>query len=74
VITRIQITNGYIPGNDIVLGLYRNQELVSFYTLPAGTQNTLISGLSVIINTNDYITVNVVSGSGRNLTMVLLSV
>ena len=73
-ITSAQITNGTVAGSDIMLGLYRNRVFMTFLTLPTGQQTTIISGLNISINTNDYITVNVVSGSGKNLTLVLLSI
>lgn len=73
-IRSVQITNGAVAGVDIMLGLYRNNDFLSFLTLPAGYQTTRITNLSIDINTNDYITVNVVAGSGKNLTMTLLSI
>lgn len=73
-IKSIQITNGTVAGVDIMLGLYRNTDFMGFFTLPQGLQTTRITGLDLLINTNDYITVNVVAGNGRNLNMVLLSV
>lgn len=72
-ITRVQITNSTVAGSDIMLGLYRNNVFLEFFTLPTGQQSVTISGVNISINTNDYITVNVVAGSGKNLTMVLLS-
>lgn len=72
-ITRVQITNSGVAGSDIMLGLYRNNVFLEFFTLPTGQQSVVISGVNISINTNDYITVNVVAGSGKNLTMVLLS-
>lgn len=70
-INKVQITNGEIAGVDIMLGLYRNNDLLTFLTLSAGQLSTIISGLNFQINTNDYITVNVVAGSGKNLTMAM---
>lgn len=71
IINRIQITNGQVAGVDIMLGLYRNNDLLTFLTLPAGQITITITGLNFQINTNDYITVNVVAGSGKNLTMAM---
>lgn len=68
-IRRIQITNGEVAGVDIMLGLYKNNDLIIFVTLPAGNVTTTITGLSYYIQTNDFITVNVVAGSGKNLMM-----
>ena len=73
-IKSVQITNGTVAGVDIMLGLYRNSDFMGFFTLPQGRQTTTITDVNLLINTNDYITVNVVAGNGRNLNMVLLSV
>ena len=72
-ITRAQITNGETAGVDIMLGLYKNNDLITFLTLPAGKLTTVIAGINHLIQTNDYITVNVVSGSGKNLMMTLFN-
>lgn len=72
-IRTVQLTNGGLALTDIMLGLYRNNELLNFFTLTAGRISTTFGNLSYSINTNDYITVNVVSGSGKNFTMTLLS-
>ena len=74
IIRSAQITNGTVASVDIMLGLYRNNDFLAFLTLPTGRQTTVVTGLDIAINTNDYITVNVVAGSGRNLSMTLLSV
>lgn len=73
VIRTVQLTNGGLALTDIMLGLYRNNELLSFFTLGAGKISSTIGNLNYSINSNDYITVNVVSGSGKNFTMTLLS-
>jgi hypothetical protein len=70
-LTKIQITNGEIASSDIMLGLYKNNELITFVTLPSGSVSTTITGLSYYIQTNDFITVNVVAGAGKNLMMTL---
>jgi hypothetical protein len=70
-ITKVQITNGEVAGVDIMLGLYKNNELITFLTLPSGNISTTITGLSFYIQTNDYITVNVVAGAGKNLMMTI---
>ena len=70
-ITRVQITNGETAGVDIMLGLYKNNELITFLTLPSGDISKTITGINHLIQINDYITVNVVSGSGKNLMMTI---
>jgi hypothetical protein len=70
-ITRVQITNGETAGVDIMLGLYKNNDLITFLTLPAGSITKTITDINHLIQTNDYITVNVVSGSGKNLMMTI---
>ena len=70
-ITKVQITNGGVAGVDIMLGLYKNNELITFLTLPSGNITITITGINHLIQTNDYITVNVVSGSGKNLMMTI---
>lgn len=72
-ITKVQITNGETAGVDIMLGLYKNNDLITFLTLPSGNITTTINGINHLIQTNDYITVNVVAGSGKNLMMTLFN-
>ena len=73
-IKKVQVTNGETAGVDIMLGLYKNNDLMTFVTLPAGLTSTTISGLNLEIRPNDYITVNVVSGAGKNLMMTMFNV
>jgi len=73
-IKKIQVTNGETAGVDIMLGLYRNSELLTFLTLPAGLITSTITGLNLEIRNNDYITVNVVAGAGKNLMMTMFDV
>jgi hypothetical protein len=73
-IKKIQITNGEVAGTDIMLGIYKNNDLITFVTLPTGNITTTISGLNHLIQTNDYITVNVVAGFGKNLTMTMFNI
>jgi hypothetical protein len=61
-------------GSDLMVGLYRNNELLNFFTIPAGNYTYKYSGLNYTINTNDYVTVNVVAGSGENFSMGLFNI
>jgi hypothetical protein len=72
-ITKVQITNGEIASTDIMIGIYKNNDLITFLTLPVGNVTTTITGLNHYIQNNDYITVNVVAGSGKNLMMTLFN-
>ena len=47
---------------------------MTFLTLPVGLTTTTVTGLNLEIRPNDYITVNVVSGSGKNLMMTMFNV
>jgi hypothetical protein len=73
VIRSVQLTNGQQVGSDLMVGLYRNNDLLSFFTIPAGQITSTYTSLNYTISTNDYITVNVVAGSGINFSMALLS-
>jgi hypothetical protein len=72
-IRTIQLTNGKRVGGDLMVGLYRNNDLLGFYTIPSGFITYTYSGLDFPINTNDYITVNVVAGMGENFSMGLFN-
>ena len=73
-IKKVQITNGETAGVDIMLGLYRNNDLLTFLTLPSGYTTTTVTGLNLEIRNNDYITVNVVAGAGKNLMMTMFDI
>jgi hypothetical protein len=72
IIRSLQITNGKRVTTDLMLGLYRNSELLGFYIITNGQYTAKYTGLSHTIRTDDYLTVNVVAGSGINLSMILL--
>lgn len=74
VVRSVQLTNGRAVGADLMVGLYRNNELLNFFTIPAGNYTYKYSGLNYTINTNDYLTVNVVAGSGENFSMGLFNI
>jgi hypothetical protein len=75
VIRSLQLTNGVgRVGMDLMVGLYRNNDLLGFYSIPAGQITQKYTGLSHNITTNDYITVNVAAGSGANFSMSMFGV
>lgn len=74
VVRSVQLTNSRAVGTDLMVGLYRNNELLNFFTIPAGNYTYKYSGLNYTINTNDYVTVNVVAGSGENFSMGLFNI
>jgi hypothetical protein len=73
VVTAVQMNVGQIVTQDLMVGLYRNGELLNFFTIPAGKFSAKYNGFSYTLTTNDYVTVNVVAGQGTNLSMALLS-
>jgi hypothetical protein len=70
-IRSVILTNSSIVANDLMVGLYRNNELLNFFTIPSGYFTYTYSNLNFVLNTNDYITVNVVAGSGSIFSMSL---
>jgi hypothetical protein len=54
--------------------LYRNQSYVDSFVIPAGTYTSKYTGLNYIIQPNEFYTVSVVSGAGKNLSMGLYNV
>jgi hypothetical protein len=73
-IKSVQLTNGQAVGTDLTVGLYRNNELLGFYSIPAGQITAKVSTGSFRITTSDYITVNVVAGQGLNFSLALLNI
>jgi hypothetical protein len=73
-IRSVRLTNGKIAGVDLTVGLYRNGTLLNFFTLPAGYFTYAYEDLAYPININDYLTVNVVSGSGVNFSLALFNI
>jgi hypothetical protein len=70
----VRLANSVRTGADLMVGLYRNDALLQFFTIPAGQITATYSGLNYTINTTDYIKVNIVAGAGSNFTLTLLSV
>jgi hypothetical protein len=71
-IKSVQLTTGARVGTDLMIGLYRNGDLLNFFTLHAGRFTTTITGLNYQITINDVLTVNVIAGSATNLALALM--
>jgi hypothetical protein len=69
----VVMVNATPVGTDLTVGLYRNGELLNFFTLTAGNFKAVFSGFEYRITSSDYITVNVVSGQGLNFNLALLN-
>lgn len=74
IVRSVRLTNGKAVGVDLIVGLYRNGTLLNFFTLPAGYFTYAYGSLEYAINTNDYLTVNVVGGQGLNFSMALFNI
>lgn len=70
----VLLTNGGVVwGQDLMVALYRNDTLLNFFSIPNGNFKAVYSNLTYTINTNDYLTVSVVSGKGMNFSMNLFN-
>ena len=69
----IVMVNAGAVGTDLTVGLYRNGELLNFFTLTAGNFKAVFSGFEYQITPSDYITVSVVAGQGLNFNLALLN-
>lgn len=58
----------------VTAGLYRNGQLLQFFTLPSGYQHIAINTTPTILFANDNLTVSIVAGNGTNYTMSLLNI
>ena len=74
VLRSVQMTNGNVVNQDLMAGLYRNGQLLGFYTLPGGSQSISINTGDIILFANDNLTVSIVSGNGNNLSFMLLNI
>jgi hypothetical protein len=72
-IRAIQLVNGQPVMGDLMVGLYRNNEFLNFFSIPSGQFTAKYSGFEYRITPGDYITVNVVGGRGLNFNMALLN-
>lgn len=73
-IKSITLTVGNILQSDLIVGLYRNNEFLQFFTISSGTTYAKYTGLNYIIQVNESYTVNVVAGNGTNLAMALFNI
>jgi len=70
----VNISVGSGSTSDIMAGLYRNNSLISFFTLPAGYQNLWINSPITTLYVNDRLTVSIETGQGLNFSMELLNI
>jgi hypothetical protein len=63
-----------IVPQDLMVGLYRNNQFLQFFTITAGTNYAKYSDLNYIIQTDESYTVNVVAGNATNLSMALFNI
>lgn len=69
----VVMVNARPVSTDLTVGLYRNGELLNFFTLTAGNFKAVFSEFEYRITSSDYITVNVVAGQGLNFNLALLN-
>jgi hypothetical protein len=70
-ITKVQLTNESAVTGNLVIGLNKNGSQLTTYTLSSGNYTQTYTGQNYAITSSDYITVDVVSGSGANFSLVL---
>ena len=63
-----------IVPQDLMVGLYRNNQFLQFFTITAGTNYAKYSNLNYIVQTDESYTVNVVAGNATNLSMALFNI
>jgi hypothetical protein len=71
-ITSVQATVGQIQTNDLLIGLFKNNSLLQYFTLPTGSFTASFLNLNYNISPSDYLTVNIVAGSSINLSVALI--
>jgi hypothetical protein len=64
---------GIVP-QDLMVGLYRNNQFLQFFTITTGTNYAKYTNLNYIIQTDESYTVNVVAGNATNLSMALFNI
>ncbi len=65
------ISTGAMATQDIMAGLYRNGEFVSFFIIPAGQYSNTYNDINISILATEFYTVNIVGGQGTNLSLAL---
>jgi hypothetical protein len=63
-----------IVQQDLMVGLYRNNQFLQFFTISAGTNYAKYTNLNYIIQTGESYTVNIVAGNATNLSMALFNI
>ena len=63
-----------IVPQDLMVGLYRNNQFLQFFTITTGTNYAKYSNLNYIVQTGESYTVNVVAGNATNLSMALFNI
>lgn len=72
-IRSIRLTNGGVVGRNLVAGLYKNETLLQYFTLPTGQFTTKYTGLEYTVGSSDYLKVSIVEGIGSNFSLTLFS-
>jgi hypothetical protein len=71
IIKSVRIAISEISSTDVTVGFYRSGSIIQFYTVPRGSYVASYRNLTINIRTDEYYTVNVETGSGRNLAFTL---
>ena len=74
VIRSVVLTVGFPIYQDLMVGLYRNGEFVSFFTVRAGQFTATYTNLAYTILPSEFYTVSVVAGSATNFSMALYNI
>ena len=71
-IKTVQATVSEQQTSDLIIGLFKNTALLQMFTIPIGSYTTTFSNLNYSVSPSDYLTVNIISGSGTNLSLALI--
>ena len=72
-IRSVRLTNGGPVNRNLTVGLYKNDSLLQYFTLPLGQFTVKYSDLSYAINNTDYLKVGVIEGIGSNFSLTLFN-
>jgi hypothetical protein len=72
-IRSVRLTNGGPVDRNLTAGLYKNDVLLQYFTLPMGQFTVKYSDLNYAIITTDYIKVSIIEGIGSNFSMTLFN-
>lgn len=72
IVVGVILTNGRPVSGDLMVGLYKNSDLISFFTIPAGQMTARYNNLQYQLTTSDIVSVNVVAGNGENFSLALI--